>query len=233
MFWNVELFLSPPNFSSFSRKQESVDRTDNTTTLEYINKEGGTRSFHVYMETIDPLLWCHEKNVKIRAVHFKGSLNVMADLLSRDLKTINTEWSVHPQVIKDIWKMWYIPDVDLFATLYNNKLPTYVSPFPDPKALATDAMTMDWTGRKVYAFPPFAILKKVIAKLEQSPTCEMILIAPYWPNQSWYPVIRLLSQEPPYRLPQFDHLLKQPIQQVYHRDLETLNLHAWRLSVTP
>ena len=197
MFWNVELFLSPPNFSSFSRKQESVDRTDNTTTLEYINKEGGTRSFQVYMETRDLLLWCHEKNVKIRAVHIKGSLNVMTDLLSRDLKTINTEWSVHPQVIKDIWKMWYIPDVDLFETLYNNKLPTHVRPFQEPKVLATDAMTMDWTVHKVYAFPPFDILKKVIAKLEQSPTCEMILIALYWPNQSWYPVIRLLSQEPP------------------------------------
>ncbi len=191
------VFLALQTFLPSVENRNVLIETNNTTTLAYINKEGGTRSFQVYMETRDLLLWCHEKNVKIRAVHIKGSLNVMADLLSRDLKTINTEWSVHPQVIKNIWKMWYIPDVDLFATLYNNKLPTHVRPFPDPKVLATDAITMDWTGRKVYAFTPFAILKKVIAKLEQSPTCEMILITPYWPNQSWYPVIRLLSQEPP------------------------------------
>ncbi len=191
------VFLALQTFLPSVKNRNVLIETNNTTTLAYINKEGGTRSFHVYMETIDPLLWCHEKNVKIRAVHIKGSLNVMTDLLSRDLKTINTEWSVHPQVIKDIWKMWYIPDVDLFETLYNNKLPTHVRPFQEPKVLATDAMTMDWTVHKVYAFPPFDILKKVIAKLEQSPTCEMILIALYWPNQSWYPVIRLLSQEPP------------------------------------
>jgi hypothetical protein len=37
--------------------------------------------------------------------------------------------------------------IDLFATSFNNKFPLFVSPVPDPKALAVDAISMDWAGK--------------------------------------------------------------------------------------
>ena len=113
--------------------------TDNTTTMAYIDREGGTKSLPMYYVTRDLLLWCHSHGVRLKAVHILGSMNVMADLLSRDTRTINTEWSLHPQVAQQLWTMWYKPEVDLFATLYNRKLPKYVSPFPDKEAVAVDA----------------------------------------------------------------------------------------------
>ena len=62
----------------------------------------------------------------------------------------STEWSLHPQVFKQICKNWFTPHVDLFATQLNNKLPLYVSPVPDPKAWDIDALNINWSGLTAY-----------------------------------------------------------------------------------
>jgi hypothetical protein len=204
--------------------------TDNTTTLSYINKQGGTKSTDMLRTTRSLLLWCHANQISIRAVHIKGSLNGMADLLSRDQRTVNTEWSLHPSVVRDLWKMSFLPKVDLFATVFNRKLPRYVSPFPDPGAWGVDAMTLSWDDLSVYAFPPFALVASVVRKLEQSRRCRMVLIAPHWPSRSWFATLTNLSEEPPCPLPLLPNLLKQPTQHLFHENLLLLNLHAWILS---
>ena len=203
--------------------------TDNTTTMAYINREGGTKSPAMYYVTRDLLLWCHSRGIRLKAVHILGSMNVMADLLSRDARTINTEWSLHPQVTTQLWHKWYMPNIDLFATLYNRKLKKYVSPFPDKEAVAVDALSISWDNLSAYAFPPFAILRKVVQKLEQSANCQMLLVAPHWPNQPWFAVLTGLSLTPPFQLPLRYDLLKQPVQELFHQNLELLNLHAWNL----
>ena len=99
-----------------------------------------------------------------------------------------TEWTLNNGVFRAILRELGEPGLDLFATCLNHKLPVYVSPCPDPKALALDALSLDWnTLPLVYAFPPMPILPKVLQKMKAS-TCRMILIAPAWPAQSWFPV---------------------------------------------
>ena len=223
------VWLALKKFRATLQHSSVLLSTDNTTTMAYINKEGGTKSLPMYYVTRDLLLWCHSHNVRLKAVHILGSMNVMADLLSRDAHTVNTEWSLHPQVTQLIWDTWYTPQIDLFATLYNRKLPQYVSPFPDEEAVAVDALSLSWDNMTAYAFPPFAIMKKVAQKLEQSSNCKMLLVAPHWPNQSWFAVLTDLSIAPPIRLPLRYDLLKQPVQELYHQNLQILNLHAWSL----
>ena len=41
----------------------------------------------------------------------------MADLLSRSNQVQSTEWSLHPQVFKQICQKWFTPHVDLLATV--------------------------------------------------------------------------------------------------------------------
>jgi hypothetical protein len=53
---------------------------------------------------------------------------------------------------------WGSPHVDLFATSLNYKLQVFVSPVPDPKTYAVDAMSFPWEGMFAYAFPPFRFL---------------------------------------------------------------------------
>ena len=65
--------------------------------------------------------------------------------------------------------------IDLFTTRFNNKLPLFVSPVPDPLATAVDALSLPWEDLDAYAFPPAAILGKVVEKLQDSP-CKRIIL---------------------------------------------------------
>ena len=67
-----------------------------------------------------------------------------------------------------------------------NELPLFVSPVPDSLATAVDALSLPWEDLDTYAFPPAAILGKVVEKLQDSPCKRIILIAPGWPNMSWF-----------------------------------------------
>ena len=91
-------------------------------------------------------------------------VSVMADLLSRSNQVQSTEWSLHPQVFKQICQKWFTPHVDLFTTHVNHKLPLYVSPVPDPNAWDIDALNINWTGLTAYTYPPMALLHRVIQK---------------------------------------------------------------------
>ena len=151
-----------------------------------------------------------------------------ADLLSRSNQVQSTEWSLHPQVFKQISQKWFTPHVDLFATHLNHKLPLYVSPIPDPKAWDIDALNINWMGLTAYAHPPTALLHRVIQKIRQC-HCLIIVIAPGWPGMPWFWDLVQLSTEIPLQLPVSTTLLKQSHNYVFHSNPQQLNHHAWCL----
>ena len=111
----------------------------------------------------------------------------------------------------------------------NNKLPQFVLPVPDPQARAVDALILSWEDLEPYAFPSAAILGKVVEKLQDYPCNRMILIAPGWPNMPWFWDLVAMSSQIPLCLPNLPNLVSQPFNQVLHRNLSNLNLHAWLL----
>ena len=131
------------------------------------------------------MTWCHHYQITVKARHIPGCLNVMADLLSRSNQVQSTEWSLHPQVFKQICQKWFTPHVDLFAIRLNHKLPLYVSPVPDPNTWDTDALNINWMGLTAYAYLPTALLHRVIQKIRQC-NCLIIVIAPGWPGMPWF-----------------------------------------------
>ena len=80
-----------------------------------------------------------------------------------------------------------------------------------------------------YAFPPAAILGKVVEKLQDYPSNRIILIAPGWPNMPWFGDLVAMSSQIPLCLPNLPNLVSQPFNQTLHRNLSNLNLHAWLL----
>ena len=77
------------------------------------------------------------------------------------------------------------PEVDMFATVSNSHLPRFMSPILEPRALAVDTLSQDWQGRSMYMFPPFpAHQSHSEAPVHQ--VAEVILLAPWWPKQSWF-----------------------------------------------
>ena len=167
--------LALRSFKDQCQNQTVSVATDNSTVVAYINKEELTQQRYV--------LCCGRSwhHITLRARHIPGCLNVMADLLSRSNQVQSTEWSLHPQVFKQICQKWFTPHVDLFATHLNHKLPLYISPVPDPKAWDIDALNINWTGLTAYAYPSTALLHRVIQKIRQC-YCLIIVIAPGWPG---------------------------------------------------
>ena len=107
-----------------------------------LHKEGGMRSGPLCALLWRILTWCSQRQVTLKARHIPGHLNVIADKLSRLGQTIQTEWSLLPEVFHQICSQWHRPQIDLFATRFNNKLPQFVSPVPDSLAVAVDALTL-------------------------------------------------------------------------------------------
>ena len=99
---------------------------DNTTVLSYINRQGGTHSPNLCIEVWKILNWCLEQDSVVRVRHILGKFNILADRLSRLDKPINTEWTLDQTTANSIFQMLNYPNVDLFATRFNHKLPLYV-----------------------------------------------------------------------------------------------------------
>ena len=78
--------------------------------------------------TKELLLWTEANNVKLVARFLPGKANVLADQLSRRGQVIGTEWSLHSEVTKEMFRLLGTPTLDLFATSVNKKLPLYCSP---------------------------------------------------------------------------------------------------------
>ena len=44
------------------------------------------------------------------------------------------------------------------SDIHNTHLPQFMSPVPEPRALAIDALSQDWQGKSMYMFTPFLLL---------------------------------------------------------------------------
>ena len=126
-------------------------------------------------------------------------------------------------------RLWPV-QIDLFATSANRQCCVFFSPFRDPLVAGTDAFLQCWDGLQAYAFPPWSILPKVLAKLHVSPGLERTLIAPYWPQRPWFADLLHLSLAPPVALSLRRDLLRLPQSHCLYQSLPRLRLHAWRLS---
>ena len=136
-------------FSGFKRVPRPLLKQDSTCTnrqhhSSVIHKQGrrhevGPTSCPT-MENLD-LVYQETSDSKVR--HIPGRPNVVADKLSRLGQTIQTV--VYPSRGLPLYAAGGIgPKIDLFATRFNNKLPLFVSPVPDPLATAVDALSRPW-----------------------------------------------------------------------------------------
>ena len=224
------LFLGLQAFQEDVAGHHVTVMCDNSTVVAYVNKQGGTVSRPLCLLTSRLLRWTESFDVYLEARYLPGESNVLADVLSRRGQVVGTEWSLHPQVARALLRAWGNPSIDLFATCLNAKLPLYCSLVPDPQAVFEDAFRHPWDDLDLYAFPPVALVGRVIARVQQSSRVAMTLVAPLWPEKEWFADLLLLLTQPPLVLPCWDKLLRQSHCSLFHQGVHTLNLHAWRLS---
>ena len=85
-------------------------------------------------------------------------------------------------IFKRVCQLYYTPEVDLFATRINAQVSVYVSWKPDPSATHINAFTLNWTNKKVYAFPPFSVIRETMKKVQED-EATVISILLLWPTQ--------------------------------------------------
>ena len=112
---------------------------------------------------------------------------------------------------KIISEFQFQPEVDLFASRLNAKLPVFVLYHPDPEAMHINAFSISWQGRPFYAFPPFAVIGSVV---------------PNWPTQPWYSHLMKLLIDILILLRSSKNLLQHPASSKLHPLANKLNLLA-------
>ncbi len=165
-----------------------IVRTDNMAVVSHINRQGGSRS-----RTLDRLLWSQYKFLSLRTVHVPGILNLAADFLSRQ-KLRPGEWMLNHQTVSQIWDLFGTAEVDLFASQESSQCPLWFS-LSSPTTLGIDAFAHWWPNVMLYAFPPIKLIPALLCRVKVS-SARLLLIAPFWPSQTWFSELTSLLYRP-------------------------------------
>lgn len=201
--------------------------TDNTCVVSYITNKGGIKSELCNKYAKEIWLWCLKKNIWLSATHIPGISNE-ADFQSRNFNE-NVEWQLNRNIFKQIVKLFEVPIIDMFASRLNKQVDRFVSWKPDPEAEAINAFSLCWSDVLIYAFPPFSLVGRTVQKLREDKG-EMILVAPLWITQYWYPAVMQLLIEVPYVLKVTTDTLILPNTKKVHPLVGHLHLMVCRLS---
>ena len=76
--------------------------------------------------------------------HLPVARNVTADALSRLNQPSPTEWRLPTETLNRLFCAFGTPLIDMYATAENKVTPVFVSPYPDDRAWAVDALSLSW-----------------------------------------------------------------------------------------
>ena len=196
------MYYTLSSFASELSGQHIIMHSDNTVTVSCLRKKGSSDSLRdsltrkIFQLGVD-------HNFTITSTRVSTKQNFMADKLSRRIEgNRRTEWSLSLgdfQIIMGL--LTWAPEIDLFTSHLNNKLPYYCSRARDPHNSWVDAFTLNWNGKKCYCFCPFSIVGKTLRKIQNDKVENMAMIIPLHPSSAWFPLFLHLAKDPPFLLP--------------------------------
>ncbi len=197
-----------------------IVRTDNMAVVSHINRQGGSRSRTLDRLARRLLLWSQDKFLSLRAVHVPGILNLAADFLSRQ-KLRPGEWMLNRQTVSQIWDLFGKAEVDLFASQESSQCPLWFS-----TTLGIDAFAHPRPNVSLYAFPPIKLIPAVLCRVKVS-GARLLLIAPFWPSQTWFSELSPFLYRSPWDIPIRRDLLSQLQGKIWHPQPELWKLWVW------
>ena len=130
----------------------------------------GTHSHTLLRLVVYLFLWLQTQDIAIQATYSRLSKCDSRPVISAEPAHHHRVESP-PRNSEPNIGTWGTASVDMFATVHNMHLPQFMSPVPEPQALAIDGR-----GRSVYMFPLFPLLSQVAQKLRTTQEGEEILI---------------------------------------------------------
>ena len=156
------VFLALKEFQNLCSDKIVLVATDNTTVVSYINKEGGMRSGPLCALLWRILTWCTQKQVTQSPTHPRpvecGSRQAIPARPDHPDRVVSPSIGF-PNYIQPVEPASNIPIGHQVQLQF-----TSVSPVPDPLATAVYSPSLSWQDLDAYAFPPAAILSKVVEK---------------------------------------------------------------------
>ena len=185
-------------FSSHLAGQSVLHRTDSVSTYWVVAHAGSRRSERLTVLARAIYLICLQSHIAL-ACEYVGQHMIIrkgADALSRWQD--DSDCALCPLLFAELWHLCGPFDVDRFASSVNvqrnpltgQPLP-YCSRFLEPGTLGMDALTENWAGSMSYAFPPPAILDRVVSLIARQ-RAHAVLIAPIWHSAIWWPALLAL-----------------------------------------
>ena len=196
--------------AAFLKSRRSVHAClwmDNQTAVAYVNNMGGTVSTQATLIARELWMWCLQRDISLSAQYLPGKDNTIADQESREMKD-RSDWLLNREVFRKILRHFPRLNVDLFASRLTYQLPRFFSWRPDPAVEATDAFQQNWKSLSGYANPPWNLVGRVLAMVENQ-QAEVVLVAPIWPSQPWYPKLLSLLWSIPLRISPQQELIQE------------------------
>ena len=227
----LELLAVSLALKAFVKDKSHVNiliQTDSMSAKAYINHLGGTHSHQLNLLAVQLWKWCLDRHISLTAEHLPGKENQIADEESRIVRD-QCDWMIHPNLFAQIQQEMGPLEVDLFASRLTHQLPCFYSWRPDPLAEATDAFTQDWSQFRSYANPPWCLILRTLSKIQQE-KARVLLIAPVWRTQPWYPLLLQLLVNILRLLPRGEEMVISPTQKNFIMPTGVPQLAAWPLS---
>ena len=187
---------------------------DSKVTKGWLKKQGSIRN-KVAHEMIRELLnIMRDYNIQIVTKWIKGTLNTIADSLSRDLNLFHPEICLNDTLFKLICSdMNLTPEIDLFSNGLNSKCTRFCSSLPNPNAICNNALNISWKGPTTfYAFPPGFLLHKVAFKIYSECYNNMLFCTLSQGTEPWIPLVQSVAKH----LKQYTVCIED--YQIVHRD---------------
>ena len=143
--------------------------------------------------------------------------------LSSQGQTIQTQWSLLPEVSQAICSWWTC----LPPGHTTNASVSITS--ARPPSMCSGCTQFSIGGSGPICLPTSSHLGQGMEKLQDYQCRKIILIAPGWHNMPCFWDLVTMSSQIPLCLPNLLSLFTQPFNQTLHRNLSNLNLHAWLL----
>lgn len=139
-----------------------------------------------------------------------------------------SDWKLAPTIFQKIHHLLGPLSIDLFASCLSAQLPLYVSWKLDPLAMGTDAFSMDWFSLpgKIYANPPWGLIGRVLSRVHSQNVWEMVLVAPVWKAQAWYPLLLQMLVKEPLIIPQSQEMIQSVCQNRISDIIPQLAMHV-------